>query len=211
MRDNFFTLACGYFLGAMLPAAAWAWDEDQGAPNASTASSATAQATSTPASSSAEPTTATIKGKVVWLSDTLRKLYGIETDRDAAHDIVAVQTDDGILLPVVRDARGRGFWLDERLRNQEFEFYVRRFPKSPMVQIIRLYTLRPEGKYELDYWCDICAIPMYELKACECCQGPSRLRERRVPPGSETGAEGEEPDDPPLGGKPAPQLPGKAE
>ena len=27
-----------------------------------------------------------------------------------------------------------------------------------------------------DYWCDICSIPMYEIKRCECCQGPIRMR-----------------------------------
>ena len=49
-----------------------------------------------------------------------------------------------------------------------------------MVQVVRVYVLKPDGKYELDYWCDICSIAMYELKPCECCQGPTRLRERLV-------------------------------
>ncbi len=44
---------------------------------------------------------------------------------------------------------------------------------SSAVQVIRVYSLRKvplqeEGKFELDYWCDICAIPMYELKAMNC-------------------------------------------
>ncbi|MBL9123923.1 MAG: hypothetical protein JNG90_09850, partial [Planctomycetaceae bacterium] len=119
-----------------------------------------------------------------------------ETDPAAAHDVAALETADGEIYPLVRDARGRGFWLDPRLRDRELELYVRQFRGSPVVQIIRVYTLRPEGKYELDYWCDICAIPMYELKACECCQGTTRLRERRVPPASETGTDGDEPENP---------------
>lgn len=163
------------------------------------------------ASAKLEPTTASLRGKVVWLSDALRRRFGIETDRDAEHDIAALETADGELLPLVRDARGRGFWLDGRLRDHELELYVRRFPKSPVIQVIRVYTLRPAGKYELDYWCDICAIPMYELKACECCQGATRLRERRVAPGNETGTDGDEPSDPPLGGKAAEIEPAKQE
>ena len=34
---------------------------------------------------------------------------------------------------------------------------------------------KPVRRY-FDYWCDICSIPMYEIKRCECCQGPIRMR-----------------------------------
>ena len=40
--------------------------------------------------------------------------------------------------------------------------------------------VKKDGKFELDYWCDICAIGMYESGPCDCCQEPNRLRERRV-------------------------------
>ena len=63
---------------------------------------------------------------------------------------------------------------------EELELLVRRYDGSPVVQVIRVYTRRADGRYELDYWCDICSIPMYELKPCECCQGETRLRERKV-------------------------------
>jgi len=142
-----------------------------------------------------EPTTESLRGKVVWQAEALKRRYGIETDRDAEHDVAALEATDGDIYPLVRDARGRGFWLDPRLRDRELELYVRKYRGSPAVQIIRVYTLRPEGKYELDYWCDICAIPMYELKACECCQGATRLRERKVAPGGESGTDGDEPAD----------------
>ena len=141
------------------------------------------------------PSTTSLRGKVVWQADALKQRFGIETDRDAEHDVAALETTAGELYPLVRDARGRGFWLDPRLRDRELELFVRRYAGSPVVQVIRVYTLRPEGKYELDYWCDVCAIPMYELKACECCQGTTRLRERKVPPGGETGTDGDEPAD----------------
>ena len=60
------------------------------------------------------------------------------------------------------------------------ELRVRRFVGSPMIQAIRVYSLSDGEKFELDYWCDICAIPMYQLKPCECCQGPIRIRRRLV-------------------------------
>lgn len=120
-----------------------------------------------------------LRGRVVWLAEAMKRRFGVDIDADATHWDVALETNDGQVLPIVKDARGRGFRLDPRLRNIDMELLVRRFEGSPLIQIIRVYTLKKDGKYELDYWCDICAIPMYELKDCECCQGEIRLRERK--------------------------------
>jgi hypothetical protein len=146
---------------------------------AATALSASAAA---PAQSLSGPATQSLRGKVVWLAEALKRRHDIQSDRDVAEAYCALETDDGAIYPIVKDARGRGFWLDQRLRNIDMELLVRPVPGSSMIQVIRLYTLKPDGKYELDYWCDVCSIPMFELKACECCQGPTRLRERRVGP-----------------------------
>ena len=54
------------------------------------------------------------------------------------------------------------------------------YPGTDQVQVIRVYTFHDGKKFELDYWCDVCSIPMFELKDCECCQGPTRIRERPV-------------------------------
>jgi len=121
-----------------------------------------------------------LRGRVVWLADAMAQRYGIETDADATHAQVALDADDGMLYPIVKDFRGRAFHVDERLRDVEMELLIRRYDGSPLVQVLRIYTFKPDGKYELDYWCDVCAIPMYELKECECCQGPIRIRERLV-------------------------------
>ena len=124
--------------------------------------------------------TESLRGKVVWTAEALERLHGIEVDPDAAKGAVSLETANGQLHPIVKDARGRGFLLDERLRDREMELFVRRYDGSPFVQVIRIYTFKDGKKYELDYWCDICAIAMYELKVCECCQGPIRIRERLV-------------------------------
>ncbi len=62
----------------------------------------------------------------------------------------------------------------------EVELLVRRYAKVPLIQVIRIRRPTEKGLVEVDYWCDICAIPMYILKPCECCQGETRLRERPV-------------------------------
>ena len=123
---------------------------------------------------------ASLRGKVVWTAEALQRLHQIEADPDAAHWSVSLETADGQLHPIVKDSRGRAFLLDPRLRGRDMELYVRRYSGSPLVQVIRIYTFKEGRRYELDYWCDICAIAMYELKECECCQGPIRIRERLV-------------------------------
>ena len=127
-------------------------------------------------------TTERLRGKVVWLDEALKRLYGVTTEPDAAETAVVLEMADGRLWPIAPDTRGRAFAVDSRLRNTEFEMLVRRYDGVPMIQVIRLFRPTPDGLYEIDYWCDVCAISMFILKDCECCQGPTRLRERKVEP-----------------------------
>ena len=124
--------------------------------------------------------TLSLRGRVVWLADALQQLHGIQTVPESRDRVLVLQTDDGQLHPLVEDIRGRGIRRDERLRNTPCELLVRKHDGSPFVQVIRFFAVREDGKYELDYWCEICAIATFEIKPCECCQGPVELRERRV-------------------------------
>lgn len=124
--------------------------------------------------------TSSIRGRIVWLGEAMQRKVGVTFDADAVRTTVALETPDGRLIPIVKDFRGRGFHIDPRLREFEWELLVREFPGSPFVQVVRTYVRRDEKKFEFDYWCDICAIPMYERKDCECCQGETRFRLRET-------------------------------
>jgi hypothetical protein len=125
-------------------------------------------------------TTESIRGRVVWLAEAQKRLVGAASVPEAADRALALETSDGRLVPLLEDERGRAFRIDKRLREIDVELLVRRYEASPVAQIIGVYQIKSDGKYELDYWCDTCAIAMYELKPCECCQGESRLRLQRV-------------------------------
>ncbi len=125
-------------------------------------------------------TTEYVTGKVVWLDEALQRLYGVTADPAVAETQVALETAGGRLLPIVPDIPGRAFVADSRLRNIELKLLVRRYAGVPMIQVMRVLKPTADGLYEIDYWCDVCAISMVTLKACECCQGPTRLRQRRV-------------------------------
>jgi len=125
--------------------------------------------------------THSMQGRVVWLNEALKRRYGIGTVPEAAERVLALETDQGQLLPIVEDIRGRAFRKDPRLRKMNVELLVRQYTGSPQLQIIRVYAREKGKKVQVDYWCEICAIAMYELKACDCCQGPIDLRRRPVP------------------------------
>lgn len=125
-------------------------------------------------------TTKRIAGRVVWAAEALSRLHGIKSVPEAAQRVLALETRDGQLFPFVEDKRGRSFRLDKRLRGIDVELLVRQYRGVPFVQVIQVFAIKKDGKYELDYWCEICAIAMFELKPCDCCQAEIELRARKV-------------------------------
>lgn len=149
-------------------------DESRGA-------EASEQEASSRQTASEPPQKRTYRGEIVWFYDAIDRLHQVQAVPEARERIIALRTDNDRLVPIVEDVRGRAFRRDERLRElEDVELLARRVPDSPFVQIIRLYSWKDGTKYELDYWCDVCAIAMFELKPCDCCQGPVELRRREV-------------------------------
>ena len=123
-----------------------------------------------------------LPGRVVWLSEALERQFGINTVPEAKQRVLALETTDRQVIPIVEDVRGRAFRNDPRLREMDVELLVRRYLRSPMVQIVRIYERTDDGKFLIDYWCDVCAIVMFEAGPCSCCQDDNQLRRRRVDP-----------------------------
>lgn len=123
-----------------------------------------------------EPVRAILSGKVVLLSEALAR-RDIKAYAEELRGQIVLETNDGRLVPIVPDWRGRALYQDARLRDRPVDLLVRQRKSIPQVQVLSIYTFDEKGVRQLtDYWCDICSIPMYEIKDCECCQGPIRLR-----------------------------------
>ena len=124
-----------------------------------------------------EPRKELFAGTVVLLQDALKK-----RDIKVADEMklqAVLETSSGELIPIAADWRGRAFFQDKKLRDRPVEIVGYRRPGVPYLQSLVVYFFNKKGdREEFDYWCDICAIPMYEIKDCECCQGPSRHRYR---------------------------------
>jgi hypothetical protein len=133
---------------------------------------------SKPADTERDAVRTLLSGKVVRLADALRQ-RGIKSYEEEIKEQVVLVTRTGEVVPIVPDWRGRALYQDERLRDRPVDLIVNRRAGLPWVQVLSIYTFDDKGVRNLtDYWCDICAIPMYEIKECECCQGPIRLRFR---------------------------------
>ncbi|HUP79500.1 MAG TPA: hypothetical protein VM260_13190, partial [Pirellula sp.] len=121
-----------------------------------------------------------IRGRVLWQADALKNEFDITSVPEAAKSSLAFLTVQGKLLPIVENLRGRAFRKDVRLRDRELELSVRIYEKHPYVQVVTVYEVDGDRRYEIDYWCDVCAIVMYETGACACCQDANRMRKRIV-------------------------------
>jgi hypothetical protein len=116
-----------------------------------------------------------IRGKVVLWRSALKK-RGI-TAFEEFDKLVVLETMDGQLLPIVPDWRGRAFFQDSRLRDRKVELIGYRRPRASTFQVLMIFTFDEKGiRQYTDYWCDICSIPMYEIKPCDCCQADIRIR-----------------------------------
>lgn len=114
-------------------------------------------------------------GEVIRLGDALRKRKIPFTSEMEEH--VVLETPAGELVPILADWRGRAFYQDERLRNRKVDLVGLRRAGLPYLQVLTIFAVNEAGRHEyVDYWCDICAIPMYEIKPCDCCQAEIRLR-----------------------------------
>lgn len=121
-----------------------------------------------------------VSGKVVWTAAALKSRFGISTVPEVAENTLSILTDDGELIPIVENERGRAFRKDARLRDTTLQLKVRRYAHQPMAQILGIYQIKDGQRYQWDYWCDICAIVMFETGPCECCQDDNRLRKTPV-------------------------------
>lgn len=125
-------------------------------------------------------TTEVAVGRVIFLAPALEQATGARAVPEARERILALKTDDGRYLPLLEDERGRAFRTDERLRRMQVELRLRCYRQFPLAQILRVVEVAPDGRYEIDYWCDVCAIALFEKKDCDCCQGPVELRRRKL-------------------------------
>ncbi len=130
----------------------------------------------------AAPSVETYRGKVVSLNERLKKL-GVALDPEAGL-LLALETDRGQVLPLLRDSGSLMFFRDSRLLDRNLEIRGRTLPGTGLLQIISFHALKDGRRFEVYYWCETCAIKRLSLEktgVCECCGGVMELRETEAP------------------------------
>lgn len=122
--------------------------------------------------------TQSLRGRVVWFSEAMERLHKVKAVPEAKERTLALETHDGKLWTIVEDLRGRSFRTDARLREMTVELFVRKYRGSDAIQILKVFEVKDGKRFVVDYWCDVCAIIMFESGTCDCCQDDNRLRKR---------------------------------
>jgi hypothetical protein len=118
----------------------------------------------------------TLRGSVVSLDKLLAK-EDVRLDPDAAPTWLALRADDGKVYPLVKDAGSRMFFKDARLLNRPMRLTARPVAGGALLQVVGVQSYVKGALCDVYYWCDICAIRTNELGICDCCGGPTELRE----------------------------------
>src|SRR5262245_34172098 len=124
----------------------------------------------------ADKTLQYFKGKVVPLAALLTK-QGAKLDADAEPYWLALQTDDGKIMPLVKDAGSRMFFKDAKLLNRPMRLTAKQVPNSQLLQVINVHSIVNGKLHDVYYWCDICTIKGFEAGPCDCCGAPYEFRE----------------------------------
>ena len=121
-----------------------------------------------------------VRGKVTAYKAAMKRLFGLEFVGKWGVDLLALETDDGRLLPLLPTDGARFFYHDRRMLGRPVLLTARRHDRTPGLQVIDIHSIKDDKVHEIYYWCDVCAIKMYQLQQCDCCQGPIEVREHPV-------------------------------
>lgn len=128
--------------------------------------------------SSKKPTYFT--GQVVPLKDLVEKI-GSKLDADAEPVWLALVSEKGEIYPLIKDEGSRMFFKDPTLLKRPMRLTGKLLPKSSLLQVLEVRSLKNGKLHDVYYWCDICSIRRYEKNICDCCGGPMELHEDPLP------------------------------
>src|SRR5688572_4822047 len=87
-------------------------------------------------------------GRVVPLQDLLAKA-GVQLDLDAEPFSLALVTAEGKIYPIVKDAGGRRYFNDERLRNRDVRISGKLVAGTNLLQVLSAVGLKEGKPFEL--------------------------------------------------------------
>ena len=120
-----------------------------------------------------------IRGHLVCLAEAMHDLYRADLPADHEH-LHGFKTTDGVFYTLLRTNLSEALFVDERLQQKTFIITGRTFPKTHLLEAIRLQSLHDGVVHDLYYYCDTCAIRAAAPGDCVCCQAPVELVEKPI-------------------------------
>lgn len=117
------------------------------------------------------------KGRVVCLAEEMKARHGVDVPPVHDHVWGFRVAKDGRCLTLVRTGLSKPLFVDTRLRGRDLRLVGRVFPKTSILDVVRIQWMRDGVLREIYYWCDICAIKGWDPDACACCQADVELRD----------------------------------
>ena len=115
------------------------------------------------------------------MAEALQSEFGISTVPEVAESSLAILTTDGAAVADRREPSRPGIPQGQAASRDGSGNPGTTVPAATADSDLRLYQVEGDERYEVDYWCDVCAIVMFETGPCSCCQDDNRLRKRLVP------------------------------
>lgn len=120
--------------------------------------------------------TVELRGRVVCVAEEMHRLHGALLPTSHEH-LWGFMSQDGTCYTLLRSKFSEAVFLDERLREKELVLKAKLFPKSQVIEVVAIRSLRNGKVQDLYYYCSVCAIKAVSPEPCACCQGPMELRE----------------------------------
>lgn len=124
-------------------------------------------------------TAAEFRGRVVCLPEEMHRVH--KTDLPSRHEhIYGLRAEDGSYYTLLPTKLSEALFMDERLRQKDLLLTGNVLPKSQILDVLNIKSVRNGVVQELYYYCDICAIESVSPAECACCQGPVELVEKPI-------------------------------
>jgi len=120
---------------------------------------------------------AEFRGRVVCLPEEMNRVH--KTDLPSPHEhIYGFRTEDGTYYTLLKTKLSEALFMDERLREKDLLLKGKVLPKTQILDVSLIKSIRNGVVNDLYYYCDVCAIDFVSPAECVCCRGPVELIEK---------------------------------
>lgn len=117
------------------------------------------------------------RGRVVCLPEEMNRVH--KTDLPSPHEhIYGFRTEEGAYYTLLRTKLSEALFMDERLRKKDLLLKGKLLPKTQILDVTVIKSVRDGVVNDLYYYCDVCAIETVSPAECVCCRGPVELIEK---------------------------------